>query len=132
MAITHYVYVLSSETEYYVGLAQDLTIRFDKHKKGYVKSSAKLGNTKYLTKIHHWTLPNYRLASKLERFCHKIQKIHGHQAILDIIRDFPIFTSEHLNGIDQSLPTTYVEQFDSQGDYIKYGKKSKKTKLRKL
>lgn len=122
MAIIHYVYVLSSETEYYVGMTQDLTIRFDKHKKGHVQSSARLGDTKYLTKIHYWTLPNFRLASKLERFCHKIQVLNGHQAVLDIIRDFPTFTPAHLDEIDLSLPTTRVEQFDSMSDYRKYAK----------
>ena len=62
------VYILQSDTEYYVGLSENAELRFESHKKGLCRSTAKLGNPVNLKIIHIWQAPNYRLASKLERF----------------------------------------------------------------
>jgi predicted GIY-YIG superfamily endonuclease len=105
-----YIYVLSNDDRYYVGITYDLSVRIDvQHKKGKNISTSKLGNTKNLKLVHHWKSPNYMLASKLERFCHQAQKKYGESIVLDIIKEMPEYTLEIKHLINEKFPTTKYE-----------------------
>lgn len=108
--MTYDIYVLQSDTEYYVGMSECAELRLESHKNGSCRSSARLGNPLNLKIIHMWQAPNYRLASKLERFCHKLQRHYHHAFVLEIIRDFPVYNKLMQELIDQSIKTTEIEK----------------------
>jgi predicted GIY-YIG superfamily endonuclease len=111
MSLNHHVYVLSSQTKYYVGMTSKPVLeRFAEHVSGSNKSTRCLGSLKHLKIIHYWTLPNYRLASKVERFIHRLQNKSDHSCVLDLIKEFPEFSQQHLAIIDSELLTTHVEK----------------------
>jgi predicted GIY-YIG superfamily endonuclease len=107
----YFVYVLKNKNRYYVGLTSDVIGRYqNSHLMGSCKSSAKLGDVKNLELLYFWESPNYILASKLERFCHKAQHQFGEDIVLSIIADMPIYTSEKQNLFDRYFRTTNYER----------------------
>lgn len=121
----HYVYVISTDTEYYVGMTnRDVDERIAEHEIGKTPATKKLG-IKNIKRIHYWTCPNFRLASKLERFCHRIQNQQGHQIILDVINNMPVYTKECQDLIDADFETTKAEEFGSMALYMKWCRRGK-------
>jgi predicted GIY-YIG superfamily endonuclease len=124
----HYVYVMSTDTEYYVGMTnRDVDERIAEHETGRTSTTKKLG-IKNIKRIHYWVCPNFRLASKLERFCHKMQHEYGHQVVLDIIQDMPVYTKDCQDLIDNDFETTRAEQFGSMALYMKSCRKGRTKK----
>jgi predicted GIY-YIG superfamily endonuclease len=104
------IYVLKNKDRYYVGISENAEIRYQSHLKGKCRSSSKLGDPNNLVLIHKWKSPNYLLASKLERFCHNLQKKKGEDIILTIIQEMPTYTLEMKQAIHNILPTTDQER----------------------
>ena len=53
--------------------------------------------------IHHWEMPNYLLASHLERFLHRLPD----SQILDVILDWPVFCKTMHRELLRIPPTDY-------------------------
>lgn len=104
------IYVLRNKDRYYVGISGDCEQRYQSHIDGKCRSSSKLGNPKDLVLIHKWQASNYLLASKLERFCHNLQKQQGEPYVLQLIDEMPIYTLEMKRLLHQLLPTTKQER----------------------
>lgn len=104
------IYVLKNSNRYYIGIAHDAEDRYNSHINGKCRSSSKLGDYKDFVLIHKWQSPNYLLASKLERFCHKIQKEIGDEAIEQLIKEMPCYTLEMKEIIHKMIPTTKQEK----------------------
>lgn len=104
------IYVLKNKDRYYVGISENAEQRYESHINGKCSSSKKLGNPKDLILIHKWTSPNYLLASKLERFCHNLQKEKGEDIVLQLIDEMPTYTLEMKQLLHELLPTTKQER----------------------
>lgn len=81
-----YTYVISNSLgKLYVGITKDIDKRLKQHRAGKCKETSK--TCKNWNYIHIWEMPNYLLASHLERWMHRLPE----SQILDIILDFPVF-----------------------------------------
>jgi predicted GIY-YIG superfamily endonuclease len=103
------VYVLKNRHKHYVGITKDFTFRYKQHTRGDCVTTAHLGKLSDLKIIHKWTAPNYILASKLERFCHMIQKQKGEIAITNLIKKMSIYSAADQALINDLISSTPYE-----------------------
>jgi predicted GIY-YIG superfamily endonuclease len=103
------VYVLKNKHKHYIGITKDFTFRYKQHIRGDCATTARLGKLSDLKIIHKWIAPNYILASKLERFCHIIQKQKGETAITNFIKKMSIYSESDQDLINNLILSTPYE-----------------------
>lgn len=101
------VYVLEgSNAELYVGMTQNLEQRYAAHVAKRCKTSSVLCNPQI---IHTWLAPTRYVASKFERWLHRLQRKNGNSAIIDVILDCPVFSRQIVEEA-MALPDTPHER----------------------
>lgn len=113
----YHVYVIhNSSDEIYVGLTKSLEKRLKQHRAGKTISTRKGCRDWQL--LHSWYCPTYILASKLERYLHRLQNKHnGVDKVLDIVLDCPVLNKLLVKEI-LPLPTTPYEIRKYLNDYL--------------